>query len=94
MTVLVIHKKDAHLYQNVVLIDRTTKWGNPFKLIDYNDDRDLVLNDFRKYFLTNHELQCSVKNELSGKVLACWCKPKLCHGDVYAEFLNILNIFN
>jgi hypothetical protein len=26
--------------------------------------------------------------ELRGKVLGCWCKPALCHGDVLAEFAD------
>lgn len=28
--------------------------------------------------------------ELRGKSLGCFCKPKPCHGDVIAEFLNTL----
>ncbi|MGD9564460.1 MAG: DUF4326 domain-containing protein [Pyrinomonadaceae bacterium] len=26
--------------------------------------------------------------ELRGKVLGCWCSPKVCHGDVLARLLN------
>jgi len=26
--------------------------------------------------------------ELRGKKLGCWCKPKACHGDVILEYLN------
>lgn len=25
------------------------------------------------------------QGELRGKVLGCWCAPKMCHGDVLAE---------
>jgi len=89
----VIHVKHRHLYDNVVLIDRTTKWGNPFKLIDFNNDRELVLKKFENYLLTTPELYDSVLAELQDKTLACWCKPKLCHGDVYARILNENRLF-
>ena len=26
--------------------------------------------------------------ELEGKTLGCWCKPKTCHGDVLVELVN------
>ena len=90
---LVIHKKDAHLYDNVVLIDRTTKWGNPFKLSDNDNDRVEVLKKFENYVLTNPELCDMVIKELSGKTLACWCKPKLCHGDIYTRIINEHKLF-
>ena len=28
------------------------------------------------------------KKELKGKVLACWCAPEACHGDVLAKIAN------
>lgn len=93
MTVLVIHRKDASKYKNAVMIDRSTKWGNPFRLSDYGGDREVVLHKFRNWFLTNRELQDSVRAELKDKVLVCWCKPKKCHGDIYAEFLNREQLF-
>ena len=89
----VIHVKDSHLYDNVVLIDRTTKWGNPFKLSDFDNDRQLVLRKFENYLLTTPELYASVLSELQGKTLACWCKPKTCHGDVYVRIINENNLF-
>ena len=86
--------RDYEPNTNHVIIDRTTKWGNPFKLIDYNNDRDLVLKIFEEYFHSNKQLQQDALNELSGKVLVCWCKPKKCHGDVYARFVNENNLFS
>lgn len=87
MTTKVIHIKNKKYYDNVVLIDRTTDFGNPF-IIGVDGSRDEVLEKFSKYFLTNQELQCKVMNELKDKTLACWCKPKKCHGDIYAQFIN------
>ena len=94
MPTKVIHVKDAPKFDDVVRIDRPSKWGNPFKLEDYNNDRDLVLKKFRQYFYDNTQLQEDAKNELTGKTLACWCKPKNCHGDVYVEFLNRCELFD
>lgn len=95
MTVKVIHVNDAKLDDsNIVRIDRPSKWGNPFRLSDYNGDRDLVLDLFKEYFYSNKELQDMVESELKDKTLACWCKPKKCHGDVYAEFLNRNELFS
>jgi len=31
-------------------------------------------------------------HELKGKRLGCFCKPKLCHGDVLVELINDMDI--
>jgi hypothetical protein len=73
-----------------VLIDRTTKWGNPF-VIGRDGTRSEVIEKYRNYILKNQELLDSL-DELKGKVLGCWCKPKSCHGDVLVELLEQENI--
>jgi len=77
-----------------VLIDRSTKWGNPFK-IGYDGSgtywgRDDVIHLYRTWMITN-EQDGLMKDlhELEGKVLGCWCKPLPCHGDVLVELLEI-----
>jgi hypothetical protein len=71
-----------------VLIDRTTKWGNPFKLqIDTEADRKKCLEFYRHWLMRQHHLLADL-HELRGKVLGCWCAPKLCHGDVLAELAD------
>lgn len=87
MSTKVIHIRDKDEHDNVVLIDRTTPYGNPYK-IGVDGNRDEVIEKFRKYLLTNTELQCMVMKEFQDKTLACWCKPKKCHGDIYVEFVN------
>lgn len=77
-----------------ILIDRTTKWGNPFK-IGIDGSRKEVIEKYRKYIINNKELLNSLE-ELRGKVLGCWCKPHSCHGDILVDLLeqdDIIDIF-
>ena len=91
MSTRVVHcKKDDY----DVLIDRTTKWGNPYK-IGVDGNRNEVIEKYRNYLLNNKELLNDIE-ELRDKTLGCWCKPHACHGDVIKEILdneNILDLF-
>jgi len=69
-----------------VLIDRTTKWGNPFR-IGPDGDRDEVCNKYEKWLPTQPDLMAAIC-ELRGKTLGCWCKPERCHGDFLVELAN------
>lgn len=69
-----------------IYIGRPSKWGNPF--IEGKDGtRKEVIQKYRKYILSNQELFNSL-DELDGKILGCWCKPKSCHGDVLIELIE------
>jgi len=81
-TKVVHHAKEPY----DVLIDRTTKWGNPFK-IGADGTRSEVIEKFREWALLNNEFMESL-DELDGKVLGCWCKPNACHGDVIVELVE------
>lgn len=83
---LVVHcKKD--LYD--VYIGRPSKWGNPFE-IGKDGNRLEVIEKYKEYLLNNPILLNEIE-ELRGKVLGCWCRPKKCHGDVIIELLNNKN---
>lgn len=82
MTKVVHCKRDSY----DVYIGRPSKWGNPFK-IGPDGTRKIVIEKYRKYILSNEKLMKDI-HELKGKTLACWCHPKLCHGDVLAELAN------
>lgn len=69
-----------------VLIDRRTRWGNPF-VIGNDGDRDEVIAKYRAWIKTQPDLLAALP-ELRGKVLGCWCKPDACHGDVLAELAD------
>jgi len=77
-----------------VYIGRPSKWGNPFShkngtLALYKAaDRDEAVQKYEEWLLSQPELVEVVKAELKGKVLACWCKPLSCHGDVLLKIAN------
>lgn len=65
-------------------------FGNPFRL-DNEKDRVLILSRYRNWFerIINRDIEfLEAIWTLQGKTLVCYCKPKACHGDVIAEFLN------
>lgn len=70
-----------------VLIDRTTKWGNPFHVWEYGQEG--AVEKYREWIKTQPQLLADL-HELRGKVLGCWCKhkPQPCHGDVLAELAD------
>jgi hypothetical protein len=69
-----------------VYIGRPSKWGNKFQ-IGLDGTREEVIEKYKKWFLTQPELIAALV-ELKGKVLGCWCAPKLCHGDVLINALK------
>ncbi len=77
----------AHVVNNTVLIDRRTKWGNPFRIGEHGS-RDEVIARYRAH-LWRHIQAGDVSMEelaaLDGCWLACWCEPLPCHGDVLAR---------
>jgi hypothetical protein len=67
----------------LVLVDRSSEWGNPFRS-PRNGDRDTVCDLYALYCLPpTYKIPF-----LKGKVLACWCYPERCHGDYLAELAN------
>lgn len=89
---LVVHCKksnyDVYIGRpNPAIQNSDGRWGNPFK-IGATMDRAKVIQEYRKWILSKPELVAQVKKELKGKILACWCSPLACHGDVLAEIAN------
>jgi hypothetical protein len=74
----VVNIREGQRYD--VYIGRPSKWGNPF-LIGRDGTREEVIAKYKSWISDNTELMAAVK-ELKGKVLACFCKPEACHGDV------------
>lgn len=82
---------------NTVKVDRTTKWGNPFKpgtSCAYTGGRPV--QDKRHAFVLyravapdNEVLVASAQANLRGKNLACWCPLDApCHADILLEMAN------
>lgn len=83
MNTFVVHCKKSSFD---VYIGRPSIFGNPF-VIGKDGDRAEVVRKYREWVLTQPEILGRIQ-ELKGKVLACWCSPEACHGDVLAELAN------
>ena len=70
-----------------VYIGRPGPWGNPFE-IGKDGDREEVVEKYAEWLLAQPELVEKAKEELRGKVLGCWCAPKLCHGNILSQIAN------
>jgi len=72
-----------------ISVARPGKWGNPFPAAEFGQAE--AVRRFREY-LEGFMDQLSVRvalAELSGKNLACWCRPgEPCHADVLLELAN------
>jgi hypothetical protein len=88
--------------ENTVIVDRSTRWGNPFivnpkaKPGSYSGGMYIAvptLEDaiecFREAVMQREHFVATVKSELRGKNLACWCAlNQPCHADVLLEIAN------
>lgn len=88
------HLKETGLPDDVVRVDRGTKWGNPFRIGNYHPQqpgrimlREDVIALHRAAWNTP-EKRAEIRRELRGKDLACWCAPNACHADFYLEVAN------
>jgi hypothetical protein len=70
---------------NTVKVDRSTRWGNPYRVgTCFIADAESAVMAFR----ANLPLTLNL-SELRGKNLACWCKSGApCHADVLLEIAN------
>jgi hypothetical protein len=87
MTKLVNQRKTKRFQVN---IGRGSPFGNPFE-IGKHGDRQQCVQLYREYFykriLTDTDFRDKVLS-LRGKILACWCAPLECHGEIIIEYLE------
>lgn len=69
-----------------VLIDRTTKWGNPF-IVGVDGTRAEVIEKHKQWLPQQPKLMAQIW-QLKDKVLGCHCDPLACHGDFLAELAD------
>ena len=82
-----LHKKKDIPF-GAVRIDRQTKFGNPFPMLnDSDEERNRVCDEYETWVKTRPRLIEDIK-ELKGKDLACWCVPKRCHGETIMRIAN------
>jgi hypothetical protein len=60
-------------------------WENPFSVKKWG--REEAIKRYEEKLRGKPELLARVP-ELEGKILACWCKPKACHGDVLLRLIE------
>lgn len=88
-------RKGYRMPRNAVKVDRTSRWGNPWKVGDkppYGSTpmtAEQAVAEYRRLLDMKPEMKARVKAELRGRDLACWCKPDApCHADVLLEVAN------
>lgn len=72
-----------------VIVDRTSRWGNPYRVgAEAADNFDAVAK-FRRHLNTHPDLVVDIRRELAGRDLVCACEPnEPCHADVLLEVAN------
>jgi len=71
--------------RTMVKVDRSTKWGNPFKM-GRDGGRKAVIVKYKEWITQNNLMKDLPK--LKGKDLVCWCAPLPCHADVLLVLAN------
>lgn len=84
MKTSVVNKRDS---EYDIYIGRGSKWGNPFPLIEQTLEERIRVCELYVRYLYESGLINDI-SELRGKVLGCYCKPNLCHGDYLAKLAN------
>lgn len=87
-------KKTRDVPTDAVYIGRPSKWGNlyshqPGTLARFQvRTRDEAIERFEHDLLRNPEWCDTVRRELRGKDLVCWCVPQKCHGEALLRVAN------
>lgn len=66
-------------------------YHNPIKLVP-GMTRQECLERLRRVWADNPELIERMKKELTGKTIACWCEPQLCHGHLIVELIEGISV--
>ena len=74
--------------EGAVVVSRSSKWGNPFRVS--NGDRARAVALFRTHAIGIPPwTESQIRAELRGRDLACWCPlGQPCHADVLLEIAN------
>lgn len=75
---------------DTVKVDRSTRWGNPFKPAERTPEAMArSVEQFRRSLKADPILQAEVRGALRGKNLACWCPlGGPCHAEVLLACAN------
>lgn len=83
----ILNKNIHEIPEDAIYIGRGSKWGNPFK-IGTDGNRTEVIFKYEEWLKNQSNLLADI-DELKNKSLACFCKPKPCHGDILSKVLTM-----
>lgn len=79
--------KGWHKPPDAIIVDRTSRWGNPFKVAEHG--REAAIRLYEQWLLTDRPDLVARLPELRGRTLVCFCRPdEPCHGDVLLRLAN------
>ena len=82
-------QKGWRMPENTVKVDRTTRFGNPFKLDEGHAASVAAFRAWLASTAAGRALADAAREELRGTNLACWCPlDGPCHADVLLEIAN------
>lgn len=104
MPILLNRARGYQRSSNIVIIDRSGPWGNPY-IIGVDGDRDEVCDKHIVWLneWINNKKEICIKvgirvfsnkwviehlSLLRGKDVVCWCSPSRCHGDLLILLAN------
>ena len=80
-----------------IYIGRPSVWGNRWSSKDSDLAEFLVeshaeaIKKHEEWVRSQPEMMAMIKRELKGKVLGCFCVPRICHGHTLAWIANFEN---
>jgi hypothetical protein len=87
-----LHKEPYDVYIGRAGKGQDGYFGNPFPLKGNQEiDRIYCIQLYSAYFLGRIDKDSEFKKRieaLKDKTLGCFCKPKMCHGDVIVDYLE------
>lgn len=88
-----IYQEEYDVYIGRAGRGSTGYFGNPFTL--GGGARGSTIEKYKIYFYNRLKNDPEFKEKilaLKGKTLGCFCKPKACHGDIIADYLDYEDI--
>ena len=86
----VLNRSNLEDFDDFVYIGRPSVFGNPWR-VEREFERPKAVRFYFWYFYARLDMDPDFRRAvegLRGKVLACWCAPRPCHGDVIARYLD------
>lgn len=88
----VLNKYKDVIPPDAIYVGRPTKWGNPFAIrtrAGITKERERVMAAYEEWiFKQPDEFFETIKRELRGHDLVCYCAPKVCHADILLAIAN------